>query len=93
VAMTASQSCACTALTTTMQPEQCATGCRAASREHTTQHRTSQKGCRAFVTEALLNHIPPDSIVSRVREQLHEEYMVAHKLPSIACAAQAMQVS
>ena len=51
------------------------------------------KGCRAFVTEALLNHIPPDSIVSRVREQLHEEYMVAHKLPSIACAARAMQVS
>ena len=49
--------------------------------------------CRAFVTDALLNDVPPDSIVSRVREQLHHKYMVAHNLPSIESAQLAMQVT
>ena len=50
------------------------------------------EGCRAFVTEALLNDMPPDSIVSRVRENLHREYMVTHNLRSIESARLAMQV-
>ena len=48
--------------------------------------------CRAFVIDALLNEIPPDSIVRRVREKLREEYMVTHKLPNIESARLAMQV-
>ncbi len=51
------------------------------------------EGCRAFVTEALLNDMPPDSIVSRVREQLHRKHMITHNLPSIESARLAMQVT